>query len=165
MENGRALVVMIMEGRLRPNPVRRVNIPKPDCGERALRIPTVVDRVVQQAIAQILTEVFEPEFSEHSFGFRPNRSAHMALKQAKAHINEGYRVVVDIDLEKFFDKVNHDKLMHLISEKVKDKRVLKLIRKYLTAGVMEKGIKTKTSEGASQGRTETESQRGQKCRR
>ena len=111
----------------------------------------VVDRVIQQAISQVLTEVFEPEFSEHSYGFRPNKSAHQALKQAEIYINSGYKVVVDMDLEKFFDRVNHDKLMHLISRKVSDKRVLKLVRGYLTAGVMTTGICVKSKEGTPQG--------------
>ena len=151
MENGKALVLEILEGRYKPKPVRKVEIPKPDGGKRGLGIPVVVDRVIQQAISQVLTEVFEPEFSEHSYGFRPNKSAHQALKQAEIYINSGYKVVVDMDLEKFFDRVNHDKLMHLISRKVTDKRVLKLIRRYLTAGVMENGICVKSKEGTPQG--------------
>lgn len=151
MENGKALVLEILEGRYKPKPVRKVEIPKPDGGKRGLGIPVVVDRVIQQAISQVLTEVFEPEFSEHSYGFRPNKSAHQALKQAEIYINSGYKVVVDMDLEKFFDRVNHDKLMHLISRKVTDKRVLKLIRRYLTAGVMANGICVKSKEGTPQG--------------
>lgn len=150
-ENGKALVLEILEGRYKPKPVRKVEIPKPDGGKRGLGIPVVVDRVIQQAISQVLTEVFEPEFSEHSYGFRPNKSAHQALKQAEIYINSGYKVVVDMDLEKFFDRVNHDKLMHLISRKVTDKRVLKLIRGYLTAGVMTNGICVKSKEGTPQG--------------
>lgn len=151
MENGKALVLEILEGRYKPRPVRKVEIPKPDGGKRGLGIPVVVDRVIQQAIAQVLTEVFEPEFSAHSYGFRPNKSAHQALKQAEIYINSGYKVVVDMDLEKFFDRVNHDKLMYLISRKVSDKRVLKLIRRYLTAGVMANGICVKSKEGTPQG--------------
>lgn len=151
MEHGRELVEMILNGSFKPNPVKRVMIPKPEGGERALGIPTVVDRVVQQAINQILSELFEPSFSEFSYGFRPNKSAHMALLQAKSYINEGHRYVCDMDLEKFFDMVNHDKLMHLISKEVSDKRVLKLIRAYLTAGVMEKGVKVMSTQGAPQG--------------
>ena len=150
-ENGKALVLEILEGRYKPKPVRKVEIPKPDGGKRGLGIPVVVDRVIQQAISQVLTEVFEPEFSEHSYGFRPNKSTHHALKQAEIYINSGYKVVVDMDLEKFFDRVNHDKLMHLISRKVSDKRVLKLIRKYLTAGVMTNGICVVSKEGTPQG--------------
>lgn len=151
MENGKTLVLEILEGKYKPNPVRKVEIPKPDGGKRQLGIPVVVDRVIQQAISQVLNEVFNPEFSEHSYGFRPNKSAHQALKQAEIYINSGYKVVVDMDLEKFFDRVNHDKLMHLISKKVSDKRVLKLIRRYLTAGVMEQGICVKSKEGTPQG--------------
>lgn len=151
MDYGREIVEMILEGRYEPNPVRRVNIPKADGGERALGIPTVVDRVIQQAISGVLSEIYEEKFSLYSYGFRPGKSAHMALKQAKSYINEGYRYVCDIDLEKFFDRVNHDKLMHLISLEVSDKRVLKLIRAYLSAGVMENGIKVRTKEGAPQG--------------
>lgn len=150
-ENGKALVLEILEGRYKPKPVRKVEIPKPDGGKRGLGIPVVVDRVIQQAISQVLTEVFEPEFSEHSYGFRPNKSAHQALKQAEIYINSGYKVVVDMDLEKFFDRVNHDKLMHLIARKVTDNRVLKLIRRYLTAGVMTNGICVKSKEGTPQG--------------
>lgn len=150
-ENGKALVLEILEGRYKPKPVRKVEIPKPDGGKRGLGIPIVVDRVIQQAISQVLTGIFEPEFSEHSYGFRPNKSAHQALKQAENYINSGYKIVVDMDLEKFFDRVNHDKLMHLISRKVNDKRVLKLIRRYLTAGVMTNGICVKSKEGTPQG--------------
>jgi group II intron reverse transcriptase/maturase len=151
IDHGREIVETILEGRYKPNPVRRVNIPKPDGGERALGIPTVVDRVIQQAISQVLSEIYEEKFSLYSYGFRPGKSAHMALKQAKRYINEGNRYVCDIDLEKFFDRVNHDKLMHLISLEIADKRVLKLIRAYLSAGVMENGIKVRTKEGAPQG--------------
>lgn len=150
-EHGKDLVLEILEGRYKPRPVRKVDIPKPDGGKRGLGIPTVVDRVVQQAIAQVMTEVFEPEFSEYSYGFRPNRSAHQALKQAETYVNAGYTYVVDLDLEKFFDRVNHDILMSLIAKKVADKRLLKLIRSYLSSGVMENGIKIETIEGTPQG--------------
>lgn len=151
MEHGEAIVLEILERRYKPQPVRRVNIPKPDGGKRGLGIPTVVDRVIQQAIAQVLSKVFEPTFSEHSYGFRPNKGAHKALKQAEVYLNEGYKYVVDLDLEKFFDRVNHDILMSLIAKKVEDKRLLKLIRSYLSAGVMEHGVVIPTDEGAPQG--------------
>lgn len=151
IDHGREIVETILEEKYKPNPVRRVNIPKPDGGKRRLGIPTVVDRVIQQAISRVLSETYEEKFSSNSYGFRPGKSAHMALKQAKSYINEGNRYVCDIDLEKFFDRVNHDKLMHLISLEIADKRVLKLIRAYLSAGVMENGVKVRTKEGAPQG--------------
>lgn len=151
MEHGRTIVLEILEGRYNPQPVRKVDIPKPDGGKRGLGIPTVVDRVIQQAIAQVLSEVFEPVFSEHSYGFRPNKGAHKALKQAEIYLNEGYKYVVDLDLEKFFDMVNHDILMSLIAKKVEDKKLLKLIRKYLSAGVMTNGVVIPADEGTPQG--------------
>lgn len=151
MKHGEALVLEILEGKYKPQPVRKVDIPKPDGGKRGLGIPTVVDRVIQQSIAQVLSEVFEPEFSEHSYGFRPKKGAHKALKQAEIYVNEGHKYVVDLDLEKFFDRVNHDILMNLIAKKVDDKRLLKLIRNYLTAGIMESGVVIPTEEGTPQG--------------
>jgi RNA-directed DNA polymerase len=128
-----------------------VEIPKSDRGIRLLGIPTVLDRVIQQAIAQILSPIFEGKFSESSFGFRPSRSAHQAVKKCKEYIEEGYNWTVDIDLAKYFDSVNHDKLMRLVSEEVKDSRVLSLIRKYLRSGVMINGVVMDTGEGTPQG--------------
>ena len=150
-ENWKTIRDSILEGIYKPKPVRRVEIPKPDGGKRLLGIPTVLDRFIQQAIAQVLNQVFDPHFSESSFGFRPGRKAHDAIHKARGYMNEGYKYVVDMDLEKFFDKVNHDILMHRISRRVKDKRVLKLIRLYLQSGVMLNGICVKNEEGTPQG--------------
>ena len=134
-----------------PSAVRRVEIPKPDGGVRLLGIPTVLDRLLQQAIAQALTPLFNPLFSPASYGFRPGRSAHQAIQQAQTYIQSGYEWAVDIDLEKFFDRVNHDLLMARVARVVKDKRVLKLIRAYLTSGVMVNGVIQETEEGTPQG--------------
>ena len=150
-ENYETLKGSLLIGRYKPLPVKRVEIPKPNGGIRLLGIPTVIDRLIQQAINQIINPIFDKEFSNSSYGFRPGRSAHMALEQAQRNINKGYKYVVDMDLEKFFDRVNHDILMNLISEKIEDKRVLKLIRRYLNSGIMSNGIFVKSEEGAPQG--------------
>ena len=151
LKNWSSIKEAILVGTYEPMPVRRVEIPKPDGGIRLLGIPTVTDRLIQQAIAQVLSKIYDQMFSEHSYGFRPNRSAHDAVRKAKGYIQEGYRWVVDMDLEKFFDKVNHDRLMSTLAKRINDKPLLKLVRKYLQAGVMINGVVSSTEEGTPQG--------------
>lgn len=150
-DNKEKLIQSLLDGSYKPQSVRRVMIPKSGGGERELGIPTVVDRLIQQAILQVIGPMFEKTFSNSSFGFRPNRSAHDALQQASNYVEDGYMWVVDIDLEKFFDRVNHDILMSRLARRIGDKKLLKLIRRYLEAGIMQDGVVMRRHEGTPQG--------------
>lgn len=150
-EHGEMLVQSIQGGRYKPKPVRRVEIPKPDGGVRLLGVPTVIDRMIQQAIVQVLQPIFEPTFSVSSYGFRPKRNAQQAIKRAREYYDDGYTQVVDIDLAKYFDTVNHDILIDMVRAEVKDESVIKLIRKFLKSGVMVNGLVSQTTEGTPQG--------------
>jgi len=143
----------LLNGAYLPMPVRQKEIPKPGGGVRLLGIPTVLDRVIQQAVTQVLTRIWDHTFSEMSFGFRPKRSQHDAIRKYREHVRSGLRYVVDIDLSKFFDRVNHDRLMSTLATRIKDKWVLKLIRSFLTSGVMIGGLEQPTEEGTPQGGT------------
>ena len=149
--NWKRIMNELHSGQYQPSPVRRVEIDKPDDGKRQLGIPTVFDRVIQQAIAQVLTPIFDPTFSDNSFGFRPNRNGQQAVKQVQSIIKMGRRFTVDVDLSKFFDRVNHDLLMTHLGYKVKDKRLLKLIKRYLRAGVIDNQLYSESREGVPQG--------------
>jgi group II intron reverse transcriptase/maturase len=145
------LKAALLTGTYVPQAVRRVDIPKSDGGVRQLGIPSAIDRFIQQALLQVLTPIFEPLFSEHSYGFRPGRSAHQAVQKAREYIEAGYSIVVDMDLSKFFDRVHHDKLMARVARYVQDKRVLVLVRRYLEAGILFNGVAVATTEGTPQG--------------
>ena len=150
-EHREELLDQIRNGKYKPSPVRRVEIPKDNGGVRKLGIPTVIDRIIQQAIAQVLTPIYEPKFSDGSYGYRPHRSAKDAILKVKEYADEGYKYAVCLDLSKYFDTLNHEMLMNMLREDIKDKRLIDLIKKYLKSGVMENGIVMKTEEGSPQG--------------
>jgi len=150
-EHGGKLLEALRSGRYKPKTVKRVEIPKPDGGKRKLGVPTVIDRMIQQAIVQVFEPMYEPIFSKYSYGFRPKRSAQQAMKKAYKYYEKGYTQVVDIDLAKYFDTVNHDILIDMLRKRIKDERVIKLIRKYLKSGVMINGLTQPTEEGTPQG--------------
>lgn len=147
-EHREDLLDQIRNGKYKPSPVRRVEIPKDNGGVRKLGIPTVIDRIIQQAIAQVLTPIYEPKFSDGSYGYRPHRSAKDAILKVKEYADEGYKYAVCLDLSKYFDTLNHELLMNMLREDIKDKRLIDLIKKYLKSGVMENGIVMKTEEGS-----------------
>lgn len=150
-EHREELLTALRSGKYKPKAVRQVEIPKPDGGKRKLGVPTVIDRMIQQAIVQVMQPIYEPIFSDNSYGFRPKRSAHQAISKALEYYNEGYTQVVDLDLAKYFDTVNHDMLIDMLREQIKDERVISLIRKYLKSGVMINGLISPTTEGTPQG--------------
>ena len=150
-EHKEELLQSIRDESFKPSPVRRKVIPKPDGGERKLGIPTVIDRTIQQAIAQKLQPIFDPLFSDGSYGYRPGRSGQQAMQRLKKYVDEGYKHVVEVDLSKYFDTINHDLLLNLLRKRVKDTRVIKLIKQYLKSGVMENGVVCRTEEGSPQG--------------
>lgn len=150
-EHGEEILASIRDGTYKPQPVRRVEIPKPDGGKRMLGVPTVIDRMVQQGMVQVLQPIFELTFSESNYGFRPKRNAQQAIKKAEEHYKQGYTKAVDIDLAKYFDTVNHDILIGMVKETIKDEAVIKLIRKFLKSGVMANGLLSPTTEGTPQG--------------
>ena len=150
-ENGSELLERIRNGKYKPSPVRRVGIPKDNGGKRQLGIPTVIDRIIQQAIAQVLIPIYEPKFSDGSYGYRPNRSAKDAIIKVKEYADQGYKYAVCLDLSKYFDTLNHELLMNMLREDIKDKKLIDLIKKYLKSGVMENGVVVATKKGSPQG--------------